>query len=108
MVEINICDDFSNTPGGRTREEGPFSGEEFRETILLPALEEAEKRNEKLKINFDNCFGFATSFLEEAFGGLVRIDKKENVFERLIIKAEEDVTIPELIKKYIKNAEKER
>ena len=34
MILINICNDFTDTPGARYRSEGDFSGEEFRETIL--------------------------------------------------------------------------
>lgn len=107
MSIINICNDFSDTPGGRYKHEGAYSGEEFRETILLPAYEEIEHTTEKLVINFDDCFGFATSFLEEAFGGLVRVHRKMNTFQKYVIISEDDETIPELIKKYIRAAEKE-
>ena len=107
MNVINICNDFSDTPGGRYKNEGIYSGEEFRETILLPAYEKIENSSEKLEINFDNCFGFATSFLEEAFGGLVRIHRKMNSFKKYIIISEDDETIPGLIEKYITAAEKE-
>jgi hypothetical protein len=106
MNEINISTIFSNTPGGRYKEEGDFSGEEFRESILLPAYEKVENSNEKLTINFDNCFGFATSFLEESFGGLVREHKKKNVLTHIEIIANDDETIPDLVKKYITAAEK--
>lgn len=107
MSKINICNDFSDTPGGRYKNEGSFSGEEFRETILLPEYEKIENTSEQLEINFDNCFGFATSFLEEAFGGLVREHKKMNTFRKYIIISNDDETIPKLIEKYITTAEKE-
>ena len=107
MSIINICKDFSDTPGGRYRNEGMFSGEEFRETILLPAYEKIENTSEKLEINFDDCFGFATSFLEEAFGGLVREHHKMNTLKRFIIISNDDETIPDLIEKYITAAEEE-
>ncbi|MGE0322247.1 MAG: STAS-like domain-containing protein [Polyangiaceae bacterium] len=60
--------DFSLTPGGRYKAEGYFSGEEYRDSILLPALERAEK----VIVNLDRPHGFTSSFLEEVFGGIVR------------------------------------
>ncbi len=106
MIKIIISEDFTDTPGGREIQEGDFSGEQFREEILLQKYEEAEDKNEKLCIDFDHCFGFGTSFLEEAFGGLVREHKKKGVWERLVIVSTEDKTIPINIKKYIDSAEK--
>lgn len=107
MIKINICNDFSETPGGRYKQEGKYSGEEFRDTILIEKYKEAIKNQEKLQIDFDNCFGFATSFLEEAFGGLVRSYKLRNVLKNIEIIANDDETIPILIEKYITAAERE-
>ncbi|WP_394524331.1 STAS-like domain-containing protein [Lacrimispora sp. JR3] len=106
MNVINISEVFSNTPGGRYKDEGDFSGEEFRESILLPEYEKVENTDNKLKINFDNCFGFATSFLEESFGGLVRKYKKKNVLSHIEIISNDDETIPKLIRNYVEAAEK--
>lgn len=105
MASIVICKEFSDAPGGRYIKEGNYSGEAFREELLLPRFEEAEKKHEKLKIDFDGCFGFGTSFLEEAFGGLVRKYKKRNVLDVIEIVSQEDETVPELICKYVKDAE---
>lgn len=106
MIQINICKDFSDTPGGRYKREGNFSGEEFRENILLPKYNYALESGEKLSINFDGCFGFGTSFLEEAFGGLVRVHKKKNILSHILLISEEDETVPELIEQYVNDAEK--
>mgnify|MGYP002626780667 CR=1 FL=1 len=73
--------------------------------ILFPKYELAEKKNEKLEINFDGCWGFGTSFLEEAFGGLVRNHKKKNILNRIVIISKEDETIPDNVKKYVIEAE---
>lgn len=105
MIKINICNDFSDAPGGRYIAEGNYSGEEFRDNILIPKFYEAEKMNEKLEVNFDGCYGFGTSFLEEAFGGLVRKTKKHNVLDLLALVATEDDTLIDLVNKYIKEAE---
>ena len=42
-VIIKVATEYSKTPGGRTRKDGPYSGEDFRETILIPKYEEAKK-----------------------------------------------------------------
>ena len=74
-MKINIAVDFSRIPGARYPEEGDFSGQEFRQTILLPKLQEAIKKKEMITINLDGTAGLGTSFLEESFGGLIRVDK---------------------------------
>ena len=85
MISINIRDDYTDTPGGRYKTEGEFSGEDFRDTILITKYKEAVETKQKLFIDFDGCFGFGTSFLEEAFGGLVREYDQKNVWKRLVI-----------------------
>ena len=70
-MEISILKDFSRTPGFRYRSDGPYSGEEFRESILEPLFEDPST-DEKIEIDLDGVAGYATSFLEEAFGGLAR------------------------------------
>ena len=72
MTAVSIAKDFSPTPGGRFRKHGPYSGEQFREEILLPALRQALESNGELIVDFDGLAGAPSSFLEEAFGGLVR------------------------------------
>ena len=66
---ISIADNFSPFPAGRFENDGDFSGTAFRDNVLVPALREYEK----VVVRFDNVAGFGSSFLEEAFGGLVRI-----------------------------------
>jgi hypothetical protein len=67
-IQISIARDFSPSPAGRFRADGPFPGEAFREDVLLPKLQEADE----LVIDLDGTSGYGSSFLEEAFGGLVR------------------------------------
>jgi hypothetical protein len=74
-MKIKIATDFSRIPCARFLSEGDFPGEEFREKILLPKLKEAIEKNVKLEIDLDGTAGLGTSFLEESFGGLIRIDK---------------------------------
>jgi len=74
-MKIKIATDFSRIPGARFQSEGDFPGKEFREKILLPKLNEAISKNEKLEIDLDGTAGLGTSFLEESFGGLIRVNK---------------------------------
>lgn len=104
---INISRDFSETPGGRFISEGSHSGEEFRKRILGPKYSEAINKKEQLTIEFDGCFGYATSFLEEAFGGLVRERKEKGILKNMIFISEDDITVPRLIEKYVVKAESE-
>lgn len=69
---ITVATDFSRFPGGRYREDGEFSGEEFRDDVLVPQLREAKALGQRLAVQLDGATGYASSFLEEAFGGLVR------------------------------------
>ncbi len=105
MIKLTICTDFSDTPGGRFIAEGDYSGELFRDSVLIKRFEDAEEHNDILEINFDGCYGIGTSFLEEAFGGLVRKYHKQGVLKRLRLISTEDETIPGNIKRYVEEAE---
>ena len=67
---INIARDYSSLPGGRYRDDGPGNGTAFREDFLVPAL----KKGGAVRVVLDGAAGYPSSFLEEAFGGLVRND----------------------------------
>src|SRR5688572_16798632 len=69
MRFINVARDFSTAPSGRHPEDGPHNGERFRLEWLVPSLEDPEG----VEIQLDGVSGFGSSFLEEAFAGLVRI-----------------------------------
>jgi hypothetical protein len=73
MQRINVGKDFSGHPIGRYREDGPESGEVFREDLLIPKLKELES-NEQLEIVLDDeVEGYGSSFLVEAFAGVVKV-----------------------------------
>jgi len=101
-MEINIARDFSVTPGGRFIKDGPFSGEDFRIKMLEPLFR--NRSTEKIIINFDGVEGFSTAFLEEAFGGLVRIFGIEIVKKRLEFISVEDPLLLKEVSNYIEKA----
>ena len=77
MITIDVAT-FSQTPFGRYEQDSDFSAEKFRDTVLIPAIQGAH--GEDVEVDFSKvALGVGSSFLEEAFGGLVRkgFDKKD-------------------------------
>jgi hypothetical protein len=104
IISISVSD-FTETPGSRKISEGPFSGEEYRVSVVEPAFLEAEKNNKKLVVNLDGPLGYGTSFLEEVFGGLARQYGVEKVLSRVDFISEEEPYLIEDIKKYVRQAQ---
>ena len=71
MVAIRVAD-HARSPGGRYITDGPYSGEWFRNEVLAGELRAAIRNGEVLEVELDWTSGYGTSFLEEAFGGLIR------------------------------------
>lgn len=44
-MKINVCKEYTDTPGGRYKEQGDFSGQDFRETMLEPKYLEADRKS---------------------------------------------------------------
>lgn len=100
MITINIAKDFSRSPGPRYESIGPHSGERFRNEILLPAI----RKSEDLKIILDGTLGYGSSFLEEAFGGLVRGGTDRDYIDRIQFVSEEEPELIDEILEYIHEA----
>lgn len=66
--EINVARDFSEFPSGRFPADDEFCGEAFRENFLRSSLLTCEK----ITVVLDGTNGYPSSFLDEAFGGLLR------------------------------------
>ena len=104
MIYI-IADQFSRTPSARVESEGKFPGEQLRE-IITPLLKECISRKEKFCIDLDGTAGYGTSFLEEVFGGLVRIENiaYSDLKECLLIKSDEEEELVDECWSYIEDA----
>ncbi len=98
---INVAADFSRYPGGRYRQHGHHAGEAFREDHLAPSLDQ----NERVIVDLDGVVGYPPSFLEEAFGGLVRVHKiaSADLLERLVLKGSR-AGVRETIRRFIADA----
>ena len=103
MITINIATDYTKTPGGRFISEGDYSGQDFREKVLKPKFLQALENNDQLTVILDGGYGYATSFLEEAFGGLAR-EMRNSKIKDIIIISEEEPQLISKIQQYITDA----
>src|SRR5262245_4123638 len=107
VITISIASEFSDLPGPRYVAEGDHSGEAFREGLLKPKYQEAVRTKAVLRIELDGAkFGYPTSFLEEAFGGLARQFGINEVLAVLDFRSSEEPTLGEEITRYIREADK--
>lgn len=100
---INIAKDFGRYPAGRYVSDGPYSGQAFRQNILVPALRSG---SDVIEIELDGARGLASSFLEEAFGGLVREGFDPKVLLARLNLHSTDRSLVEEIRDYISNQAK--
>lgn len=79
MKTFSILKDYHEYPGLRHCKISEYSGEHFYHTKLNSAFKEAYAANEKLIVDLDFTGGYASSFLDEAFGNLVYDFELSNV-----------------------------
>lgn len=101
MITIKVAHDFSRYPAGRYAKDGPYSGEYFRTKFLAPALEVQDK----IIVEMDGARGYGSSFLEEAFGGLVRLGFLKDVIKKKLEIRATNASLKQEIDEYISNAE---
>ena len=108
-VRVSVAKDFNDRPGGRFPWEGPNSGEDFREKVLAHRYREARGAGADLIVDLDGTSGYASSFLEEAFGGMIRkrYAEKEDLLRRLTILSGAQPKWVERVRRYIGQAEPE-
>lgn len=97
---INIGNQFSRFPVGRYLADGNSNGQKFREEVLVPAL----AAYENIIVELDDALGYGSSFLEEAFGGLVRGGRKPRELLSRIKFVTEDDSLKKEIEQYIEDA----
>lgn len=101
MLTVNIARDFTRFPSGRFKRNGDTSGEAFRERFLESQI----LQGEIITIELDGTIGYGSSFLEEAFGGLVRkLRLSPNEIHKKIKLISEDPSLIEEIRTYIEDA----
>lgn len=82
--------DYCEYPGPRYCDQGDYSGEDFYHNVLNNEFYNALNSNIKLIIDLDNTAGYASSFLDEAFGNLVFDFTKDKVIQFVEIKSNEE------------------
>jgi len=105
-VKIRIAEDFSDAPGARYKKDGPDSGELFYDVLLKEKFEQALSEHSKLVVDMDRTYGYATSFLSEAFGKLSENYGPETVLSVLEIISHEDESVRDYTLEIIKNPNK--
>ena len=94
-----VISDYSKSPGPRYCSQGDDSGEDFYHKILNEKFKDAFEQKIELNVNLDGPDGYASSFLDEAFGNLVFDFGLENVQNRVKIISEEEPEWIEMIEK---------
>lgn len=90
---INVRDEFTRFPAGRYISDGSYSGERFRDQFLIPALNSADS----VEVYLDGTLSPGSSFLEEAFRGLLRQGFTSNdLASRLKIIASDEALVAEV------------
>lgn len=104
VITIELASEFSKYPSGRTN--GKFNGTIFREQILWPYLSSNE--TEKVIVKLDGILMRGSSFFEESFGGLIRVNNMElsNIKNKLEIIYKIKPSFVNQIWKYIEEADR--
>jgi len=71
MKTITVVKDFNPRPYGRYNSDGPGNGSKFRDDVLAPAL----RKYDHVHVDLTGYNRYGRSFLDEAFGGLIRESK---------------------------------
>ncbi|MCJ8521178.1 hypothetical protein ABID21_004301 [Pseudorhizobium tarimense] len=112
-MNIDLAKQFSPYPSGRFPTDGTHNGETFRDSVLLPALTRAKTSHgsEKVVVNIDGVRTFGSSFLEEAFAGLIRKRRftRDELEQLLVIECSKPhlMIFRDSISGYIKSAQPE-
>ncbi|MDA9817823.1 STAS-like domain-containing protein [Flavobacteriaceae bacterium] len=105
---INIAKEFCIAPAGRFKKNADYSGEKFREEFLVPAFQ--DNTFGSIEVVLDNLEGVGSSFWEEAFGGLIRVENisYNDIKNKLRLKCEDDITLAPLIESFLEQATKKK
>jgi hypothetical protein len=98
-IEVDMARDFTRYPAGRLSADGEFTGERFRTEFLVPPL----RAGKKIRLLLDGAMGYGSSFLEEAFGGLTRVEgfTSEEILQRIEFVTDDPSLFSE-IKEYLR------
>lgn len=101
MITIRVLD-FTEFPGPRFESIGEFSGARFRNEVLAKAI--IRHGVDCIAVDLDGTTAYGSSFLDEAFGGLVRTGLVTRAAALALcarIKSVEDPSLIDEIKSYV-------
>ena len=106
-MNLVVADEFYRRPSGRYRSHGTHTGEAFRDDLLIKKLRDLPK-GEKLVVDFTGVTMAGSSFLEEAFGGIIRnhnftLNELKDIF---VIKFPRRPSLEEKVWEYIRDADR--
>lgn len=82
--------EYTEYPGPRYCDQGDCSGEDFYHTVLNNSFAESYQKHTQLIVDLDGTAGYASSFLDEAFGNLVYDFTLEIVKSKIEIVSKEE------------------
>jgi hypothetical protein len=94
-----LISEYSQSPGPRYCRQGDDSGEDFYHKVLNEKFKETLEQGSELVVNLDGPDGYASSFLDEAFGNLVFDFGLDNVRHRVKIISNEEPEWIDMIEK---------
>lgn len=105
MITVNVARDFTQFPSGRSKLKGETSGEAFREKFLEPPIRDGKE----ILVELDGTIGYSSSFLEEAFGGLVRsLSMPAGRLMKILHFKSDDLILLDEVNGYILDAQKQQ
>jgi len=102
MKTIKVSDRYE-CPGPRYIHLGPSSGEEFKKWLKRELDTDTE-----LTVDLDGTDGYGSSFLEEAFGGLIRDGIDPEIVRNIKFISDEEPELIDEIKEYIEEEVKKQ
>jgi hypothetical protein len=102
MKTIKVSDRYE-CPGPRYIHLGPSSGEEFKKWLKRELDTDTE-----LTVDLDGTEGYGSSFLEEAFGGLIRDGIDPEIVRNIKFISDEEPELIDEIKEYIEEEVKKQ
>lgn len=97
--KYDIAKEYTATPIGRYKKDSRFSGEGFKDILA-----EFIQQEQPVCLIMDNTGGYNPSFLEEAFGGLIRDGVSQESIEKYIRYETSDPSLITEISLYIDDA----
>ncbi|MFM5314895.1 STAS-like domain-containing protein [Aeromonas sp. HMWF015] len=96
-IKFRVADRFI-CPGPRYIYLGDNSGEQYRNVIIDAVLS-----GDEVIIDLDGTEGYGSSFLEEAFGGLIRAGAPHDLVRKIKFISDEEPDLIDEIKSYIED-----